>query len=106
MVTGPEDLAVAQRTDPDWAENHQLLAMTLLAQGAPAAAAMELEKIATLPGHPDALGHAAICWELAGQPERSAPLLREFARRSGGKPADIEAWAERLRKTVPLRRDR
>lgn len=103
LVTGPEDLTTALREDPDWLADHKSLAMTLLTQGSPAAAAVEFEKIARLPDHAEALGHAAIAWEVAGQPERSAPLLREFARRSGGTPAEIEAWAHRLRETLPRR---
>jgi hypothetical protein len=106
VVTGPEDMTTALRDDPDWVADHKSLAMTLLTQGSPAEAAVEFEKIARFPDHAEALGHAAIAWEVAGRPERSAPLLREFARRSGSKPAEIEAWAERLRKTVPRSRAR
>jgi hypothetical protein len=106
LVAGrEEDLATALRNDPDWVANHKSLAMMLLTQGSPAAAAIEFEKIARLPDQADALGHAAIAWEVAGEPERSAPLLREFARRSGGTPAEIAAWAQRLRDTLPRRRE-
>jgi hypothetical protein len=104
VIAGPEDLSTALRDDPDWIANHKSLAMLLLSQGSPAAAAVEFEKIARLPDQPDALGHAAIAWEVAGEPERSAPLLREFARRSGGTPAEVEAWAQRLRETLPRSR--
>jgi hypothetical protein len=42
---------------------------------------------------------------VAGEPERSAPLLRDFARRSGGTPTEVAAWAQRLRETLPRRRE-
>jgi len=105
LATGPEDLATALRSDPDWVANHKSLAMLFLTQGSPALAAVEFEKIARLPDQAEELGHAAIAWEVAGEPERSAPLLNEFARRSGGKPAEIAAWAQRLRETLPRRRE-
>jgi hypothetical protein len=105
LVPGPEDLATALRNDPDWVANHTSLAMLFLTQGSPALAAFEFEKIARLPDHADDLGHAAIAWEVAGEPERSGPLLREFARRSGGTPTEVEAWAQRLRETLPRRRE-
>jgi hypothetical protein len=79
--------------------------MLFLTQGSPALAAVEFEKIARLPDQADALGHAAIAWEVAGEPERSAPLLRDFARRSGGTPTEVAAWAQRLRETLPRRRE-
>lgn len=100
---GAEDIESSLRADPEWAKNHEALAITLLRGGSPDLAASEFEKISLLPERPDALMFAAIAWEAAGDLGRRDTLFTIAQRRLGGTRAQIDEWAGRLRGSLPTR---
>ena len=101
--TGPEDVALASRADAGWEDAHRKLAVLFVSHGNFRAAAEEFEKVALLPGRPEALMFAAVSRERCGEPSAADSLFRLAAERSGRRSAEIAAWAAKLRATIPHR---
>lgn len=98
---GPESLAAAMRDDPGWEKDHESVAALLVANGDPARAALEYEKLAALQWRPDALVFASVCWRVAGDAGRADSLLDLARARLGASRAQIGEFSERLLRTLP-----
>ena len=85
----------------EWEMEHESLAITLLRGGDLTRAAAAFESIARLPHRPDALMFAGTCWRSAGNPARAGRLFELARVRTQLSSSEIEAWAERLHKTMP-----
>lgn len=101
VMAGPENLQSERLSNPDWEDDHTKLAMLFLRAGDPRRAAIEFDKIATLPRRPDAGGLAAICWEVAGDTLRARAVARATAGRMGLSDGEMRTWLAQLRASFP-----
>jgi hypothetical protein len=95
------DGGVSSVPEHDWEADHESLAVTLMSNGDHARAARLFESIARLPNRPDALMFAAVCWQAHGDSRAAATDMERARARTGLGPAEIAAWAARLRATMP-----
>jgi hypothetical protein len=102
IATGPEDVMRAQERNPEWAEDHTKLGMLMLGGGAPAMAAEQFEKVASLPDHAQEALYAAACWRLSGQPNRAKPLLRSFQQHTRLSDDAAEGLVRKLMLSAPI----
>jgi hypothetical protein len=98
---GPENMNEGPRTNPDWVDDHEKLAMLFLRSGDPARAAVEFEKLSLLPGRPEAAGYAAVCREAAGDTARADSLIAVAGSRMRLSPPELRRWRSELRASFP-----
>lgn len=101
IFPGPEDVRRAVQLDPDWEANHLALANMFLRAGDPARAAEEIEKVAQLPGRPEAFAYAALCHEVAGDSSRAHRLFLIAAEQMGGTQQQFTDWVAITRRGMP-----
>lgn len=97
---GTPDPRTGQR-DSAWERDHESLAIIFMKSGDLTGAARLFERIALLPHRPDAAMFAAVCWQAHGDSARAAADFAIAQGRTGGSPAEIAAWADRLRRAMP-----
>jgi hypothetical protein len=98
---GQEDVAVAQRENPRWMVDHEVLARTLAEGGAWAGAAAEYEKLAAAESSSVEFAYnAAVCHESLGDSAQAAIWYARAAALPGA-DADARANAERLARFRP-----
>jgi hypothetical protein len=94
---GPEDVAIGLRDNPQWEDDHEKLAMLFLQSDDVPRAAVEFEKLATLPQRPYDAAYAAVCREAIGDSARADSLSAVAAARMGLTVAQMKEWEEPLR---------
>ena len=103
-TTGIRDVSVdgaEGETGPAWERDHESLAMTLVSAGDLPRAATLFEAIARLPHRADALMFGGVCREASGDTVLAAADYARAGERTGRTSREIEAWASRLRASMP-----
>lgn len=100
---GAEDALPASARDTVWEADHQNLAVLFLESGDRSRAASEFVKLSRLEHRPDAAVYAGVCLRAVGREAAADSILASAGRRMGMPRDRIEAWAERLRTTMPAR---
>jgi len=84
-----------------WADSHTALAMMFLGGAAFAEADTTFAGIACLESHPEVVGYASVCAELAGHDARAESLFTEARQRMHLSAEEEERWLAALRSAVP-----
>ncbi len=106
-TAGIREVFADGRPDPqagrssDWVGDRERLAVTFIRTGDFAGAARLYESIARVHERPDAAMFAGVCREAAGDSLRAAADFADARVRTRASSAEITAWAERLRRSVP-----
>jgi hypothetical protein len=93
--TGPEDVAMGMRDDPEWVDDHERLALLFARNGDLPRAAAEFEKVGRATATLNDLICAAACRARAGDSLGAKALFDEAARRSGRSRAEFLLAGER-----------
>jgi hypothetical protein len=101
IVSGPEDIGMARRQNPEWESDHEKLAMLFLRGGDVACASTEFEKLASLPQRADAALFASVCRRVQGDSTAAESLFESARKRTGVPAAELRAREDELLATMP-----
>jgi hypothetical protein len=101
VVAGPEDIDAARRSNPEWEDDHEKLAMLFLRSGDTRRAAVEFEKLSLLTHRADAAVFASVCWSVEGDSARADSLRAAAQQRIKLSSSEMLKWVESLKATMP-----